>query len=121
MSIHLNRLVDYNNRGLMNEPKSNYVKNRIKGLEFTKKNREYVRILLNLERWALEGPGGWSDAMHKHSVVSDHEKDYLAILKELDPKQYVDHLKEKKEMEDEDRKAEEWKKKEEKAELERED
>src|SRR3989338_1394058 len=101
----------------MQEPKSNYVKAKIKGMKFTAKNRKYVHILLDLERWALNGPSGWADAMRSHGVILEYEKDYLEILKELRPDKYKEYLKGKKELDEEDRKLDEWSKKEDMKEL----
>ena len=77
-------------------------------MKFTARNRERAGVLLNLERWALKGPSNWSDAMHMHGEIFTHEKDYLHILKELNPKKYKEYLKKKRKSEEDHRKTIEW-------------
>lgn len=88
------------------------------GMKFTAKNRKRASTLLILERWALEGPTGWSDAIHMHGEIFTHEKNYLRILKELNPKKYKEYLKKKRKSEEDDRKAIEWLNNEERRDLE---
>ncbi|MBU0591685.1 MAG: hypothetical protein ABIJ10_01915 [Candidatus Micrarchaeota archaeon] len=89
-------MVNYN-------PKSNFVKNKIKKTKW--ENRDYIEILLILEDCILgKRPQGFADAHKIHNIKSEYEKEYLAIFEELDPKGYAKHLKANKK---EDRKQKE--------------
>ena len=101
-------MVNYN-------PKSNFVKDKIKKTKW--KDRDRIKKRLDLEEHALgKRPCGFADAMYIHNIRESHENDYLAILKELDPIKYTRYLKAKKKEETEQKVAEIKYKKQEKTE-----
>ena len=73
--------------------KSNYMKNKIKGLPWEK--RKYIDDLITLERWIVGEVGNWATAMKVHGLKSKYEIDYLEILKELKPERFEKVIKKK--------------------------
>ncbi len=87
-------------------PKSMYIVNQVKSNKFSKKQLNYVEDLIYLERKVLHGIQGFADAMKFAEMKSRYEREYLAILKELDPKQYEKLKDEKRREEEEEMKGE---------------
>ncbi|MCC7570497.1 hypothetical protein KO465_04075 [Candidatus Micrarchaeota archaeon] len=75
---------------------SAYLKNKMKKMEFNKKNVETMGELGKLEYWIRNGVGGFGSAMHYNGMKSTYEKEYRELLKELDPKRYKRLLKQDK-------------------------
>ena len=73
--------------------KSNYAKNKLKGLPWGK--RKYIDDLITLERWIVGEIGNWATAMRVHGLKSKYEIDYLEILKELRPERFEEIIKKK--------------------------
>lgn len=87
--------------------KSNYVKEKIKGLSYSKKNKKYINDLMKLERSIVEGFKGWAVSLAYHSLKNKYNKDYDLIFKELDPEGYKEWIQE---MKIETRNTEKWQK-----------
>src|SRR3990167_10227843 len=76
-------------------PKSNYVKNKIKGHAFNDRNVTYIEILCHLESAILSPQpmtkeGKFSDPIEKkwwyfRDMRNSHRKEFVAIAKELNP------------------------------------
>ena len=76
-------------------PKSNYVKNKIKGLAFNDRNVTYIEILCHMESAILSPQpmtkeGKFSDPIEKkwwyfRDMRNSHRKEFVAIAKELNP------------------------------------
>ncbi len=68
--------------------KSKFIKNKINGMKFTVKNRKYIRDLMDIELIILEQyTSTGTGYIHLH-LKDKYPKEYEAIYKELDPKQY---------------------------------
>ncbi len=81
----------------MLEPKSNYVKRKIKGLRFTGKNRAYVRKLMGLEILASSETILSATLMGGLEMDVHYKKDFIEILKEMSPKKYLEVMKDEEE------------------------
>lgn len=68
--------------------RSKFIKEKIKGLEWNKKNKEYIDNLVFIEEYILEKVGGMGCAYRIHSLKDDYKKEYESICKELDPKEF---------------------------------
>lgn len=93
--------------------KSEYVAKLIKRTRW--KNRNRIDSLLMLEAYILSGfkLHGYAHAMQMHGLKSAHEKDYEAILKELNPRRYkADMERKRREEEEERRELEEYERRE---------
>ncbi len=76
--------------------KTKYLKNKIRSLMLTARNKKYVKELLELERSILRTDnGGMFYSWMIHGLRSDHHKDYMRLLKALDPKEYVHEKRER--------------------------
>ncbi|MFA5049857.1 MAG: hypothetical protein WC501_02515 [Candidatus Micrarchaeia archaeon] len=78
------------------QPRSEFLKEKLK--KANKKNAEYLMDLLTLEKLIVneEKITGFAHSMRLHSLKSEYEKEYLQMLKELDPKGYAVYLEDKK-------------------------
>ncbi|PIN86697.1 hypothetical protein COV19_03410 [Candidatus Woesearchaeota archaeon CG10_big_fil_rev_8_21_14_0_10_44_13] len=101
---------------------SDFIKNKIKGKSWNDKRYvEYIEDLIKLENWIRRPPRGMAANLHFHGLRLQYEKEYLAMLKEIDSKKYEtekqrlfedkkEHLKISKELSNEERKDEKRKK-----------
>ena len=67
--------------------KSKFIKDKIKGLEWNKKNKEYVDNLVFIEEYVLDKIAGMGVSYKIHSFRDTYKKEYEAIYKELKPKE----------------------------------
>ena len=75
--------------------RTSYVKDKISGRKFTARNREYIGGLVRLERFVIGGiPHQFAANMCFSSLKSRYQKDYAAILREIDPTRYTKFLRE---------------------------
>lgn len=76
--------------------KSKYIQKKFLNKKNNKKNRDYISKLIKYEKFVL---GEWKPfglySGHFYNSIKD-SKDYAAILKELDPKEYKKYLLDKK-------------------------
>jgi len=70
--------------------KSRYVKEKIKKTKW--ENRDYIDVLLLLEGWIINGARGFAGNLYFHQLKSKYEKEYIAILKELNPERLKEFL-----------------------------
>jgi len=77
--------------------KSNFVKDKIKKTKW--KDREHITNLLVLEKYILDGCKitGMAHSYQITGLKGEYEKEYLSLLKELDPAEHKKYLKELKE------------------------
>lgn len=77
----------------MYEPKTEYVKGKLRKTRW--KDHDYIENLMKLEKFVASGEKiqNFSHAMAVRNLTSEHSKDYLAILKELNPEGYEKTLK----------------------------
>ena len=82
----------------MEKIRTQFVKNKLKGLKFTAKNSAYIDSLIYLERGVLGEIRGVNGNVVLHSFQTKYPKEYNAIEMELDPGAYKRRIeKEKKE------------------------
>lgn len=74
--------------------KSKYIKNKIKGLDWSK--HTYIDCLVNLEQYIINYPKTFIGNIHFSALKSKHQTDFIKILKELSPKKYLLYLEETK-------------------------
>ena len=93
---------------IYNQIKSQFIKDKIKGLEWNNKNKEYIDDLVFIENYILGKSGGMGSAYRIHSLKN--KKEYELIYKELNPKEFEKEkkreLKEKEQEEKEDKEFE---------------
>lgn len=85
--------------------KSEFIKKKIKGRKWS--GRGYIDDLIHLENYIINGPNGFSGAMHFNLLKSENKKQYEAIFKELKPKEFEKYIERKKKEEEESRKQHE--------------
>jgi len=73
----------------MDTPKSKFVRDKVKDLPFTKKNRRYIENLLAIERYVEEPASGWIENMQQFGLRGGYPSEWLAIVAELHPEQYA--------------------------------
>ena len=97
--------------------KSQFIKDKIKGLKWNEENKEYIENLMLLEKGITENIRQWAFGMHFHQLKSKYNKEYEAIYKELKPKEFEKikkrEVKERKKEEEKDKKSEEEERREE--------
>ena len=75
--------------------RTSYVKDKMSGRKFTARNREYIGGLVRLERFVIDGiPQQFSANLCFFSLKSRYQEDYVAIVREIDPIRYTEHLRE---------------------------
>ncbi|MCI0504415.1 hypothetical protein L0Y65_06965 [Candidatus Micrarchaeota archaeon] len=71
---------------------SEYVRMKIEGRSFkNEKYRWYIKELLRLEGYAIRGRW-WRGSAYEQGIGYLHDKEFTAILKELNPKKYPEWL-----------------------------
>ncbi|MFH1376135.1 MAG: hypothetical protein ABIH25_00710 [Candidatus Woesearchaeota archaeon] len=97
--------------------KSKFIKDKIRGLRWNKKNVEYVDNLVFIEDYILDKTAGLGVGYKINSFKNKYKKEYEEIYKELRPKEFKQvkkrKVKERKKEEKENRKFDEDKRKEE--------
>ena len=78
--------------------KSQFIKDKIKGLEWNKKNKEYIDNLVFIENYILTKTGGMGISYIIQSLESRYKKEFKAIYNELKPKE-LEQIKKREEKE----------------------
>jgi len=74
---------------MVKKQESDYIKNKIKGKSWKdKKYVNYIKELRRIEFHIKYGVHGMASGIQFSTLKSKHEKEYLAILKEINPKEY---------------------------------
>ena len=78
------------------QTKSRYIIDRLKERNINNyDDRQYIKDLLKIEKCVLNGVGGFASAMLFGNLRSKYEKEYYAIVKELNSEMYRRELKER--------------------------
>lgn len=73
--------------------KSEFTKNLIRSASWRDNaRRKYIDDLIEIERYVLEGPKGFGDAMRAHMIKEQYRGEYNTIFKELKPREYEQYL-----------------------------
>lgn len=72
----------------LREPETEYVREALETLPWTKEHQGLVEDLLSIEKYARDPPSGYSAGMHFLSLKSDHPFAFFRIHQELAPEKY---------------------------------
>jgi hypothetical protein len=72
----------------MQRPRSQFVRDKIAGLTFTRPNRAYIDKLLQIERLVVDGVRSWITGMLSTSLRASYPVEYDAIHRELRLEEY---------------------------------
>lgn len=82
-----------------NNIKTQYVRNKLKELEYNEENRNYINSLMVLERYHLGEPFNGMGLMLVNKLENEYNMEYREILKEVNPeglKEYLEELRQSK-------------------------
>jgi hypothetical protein len=72
----------------MGDPRSEFVRGRIRRLPFTDAHRAYVNDLLAIERLTTQPANTWAGGLLDDRLRSKYPREYEAIARELSPTRY---------------------------------
>lgn len=79
----------------MKMPRSEYVRDAIKGLAFTDENRKYIHDLVTIEEFAIRGPRSMAEGMLEAQLRSAYRGAFECILRELNPERHAREVRER--------------------------
>lgn len=94
----------------MQKPKSKFIQEKIKNIKLNSQNKKYIKKLLALEDFIINGIHSMYAGYYYHNLKSWYKKEWRAIYNELKPEEFKKITeKERKKREKEEREEAMWK------------